>query len=497
MKEEQAKLSGKNSIEGIRINQLFGDRAIRSEDQLRQRMVFALSQIIVVSNISTILPHPIVMGRYVDILSNNAFGNYRQLLNDITYSPAMALYLTYMNNDKSNTKTGQLPDENYAREIMQLFSIGLVELNMDGSEKTDPQGNSIATYNKKDIVGLSRVFTGLGLSTPNGHEGWYNLFEGGCEISPNCAQFHKPLIVYPKHHSALKKEFLGKIIPENTTSQKSIQIALDTLFNHSNLPPFIAKQLIQRFVTSNPTPDYIKRIANVFVKGEYKLPDGTLIGESKRGDLKATIAAILLDKNAIRPLSNIPPSFGKIREPYIRFINWIKAFKALKMSMQFVWLNEPRLGLRQTPFRSLSVFNFFRPGYVSAGSEALKNNLVAPEMQLTDESSVIDYLNFMNRYIYEHTNGDHLDPEGNIIEAIVADYTPQIALSNNAKALVEHLNLLLTGNELSSITQQQILAVLKTIPVEGEGANRLYSQKLRVSSAISMIMGSAEFLVQR
>jgi len=195
----------------------------------------------------------------------------------------MADYLTYLNNKKANEDTGRMPDENYAREILQLFSIGLNELNMDGTLKLDSSGNPIPTFTNEDIGGLAKVFTGLTLDHEAAEEWW--------------DKFAFPLIINERNHSERAKVFLGKTIPENTDAETSINRAINIIFEHPNVAPFISRQLIQRFTASNPEPAYVERVANVFETGTYTGPDGTIFGSTGRGDLSATLAAILLDES--------------------------------------------------------------------------------------------------------------------------------------------------------------------------------------------------------
>ena len=285
------------------LTNLFIDEAIAGDDQLRQRMVFALSEIIVVSSNSDLDDYPESMAYYVDILSDNAFGNYRDLLKEITYAPAMASYLTYLANEKGDPEMGRVPDENYARELLQLFTIGLNELNQDGSVKLSG-GQPVEIFDNDDITGLAKVFTGMSVK---GSE-FYDLFND-CNTRNDCPQFYQPLEVFADFHSDLEKEFLGLTIPANTAGVQSIDMALDEIFSHPNVAPFVSRQLIQRFVTSHPQPAYIRRVANAFDAGRFTLPDGTVVGTSRRGDLKATLAAVLLDNNALREPANLPASY--------------------------------------------------------------------------------------------------------------------------------------------------------------------------------------------
>ena len=370
----------------------FYDIAIAGDDQLRQRMVLALSEIIVASSDSGIRGRPLTMAHYVQILSDNAFGNYRDLLEEITYSPAMAFYLTYMTNLKGDPVTGRVPDENYAREILQLFSIGLKELNPDGTDKLDAQGQPIEIYDNSDIQGLAKVFTGMSTQGSDFHI-----------IYQDFKSSYAPLTFFPKYHSELEKKFLDVTIPAGTPGEESIEMALDGIFAHPNVGPFVSKQLIQRFVTSNPKPAYVGRVSSAFDTGLFSLPDGSSVGTGQRGDLKATLAAILLDEEALIDPALAPAEYGKIREPVIRLTNWARAFNETTPDASdeaiFSYLNYG--GIEQSPFNSPSVFNFFRPGYVAPGTSTGDGGYVAPELQITNETTSIGYINFINQFIYD------------------------------------------------------------------------------------------------
>ncbi len=460
----------------------FFDVAIAGDDQLRQRMILALSEIIVISSESGIRGRPLTMAHYVQILSDNAFGNYRQLLEDISYSPAMAFYLTYMLNKKGDAASGRVPDENYAREILQLFSIGLKELNPDGTDKLDEDGNPIETYDNADVQGLAKVFTGM---STQGSDFFY--------IYKDFEKSYAPMVYHPKWHSNLEKSFLGVTIPAGTSGPESLEIALDTIFAHPNVGPFVSKQLIQRFVTSNPEPAYVKRVAETFDKGHFVLPDGSSVGTGDRGDLKATLAAILLDQEALRNPKTLPDDYGKIREPIIRLTQWARAFNENTPDAEdediFNYLNNG--GIQQSPFRSPSVFNFFRPGYVAPATATGEAGLVAPELQITNEITTIGYINFINAFIYDRSYNKSKDPEG----GIKADYSEALLLADEPFALIDYLDLLLTANALSEKTRQRISDVLMEIPIRDGSED--YDRNTRVRLATSMVMTSPGYVVQR
>ncbi|MCF6275790.1 MAG: DUF1800 domain-containing protein [Robiginitomaculum sp.] len=469
------------------VTNLYLDEAIAGNDQLRQRMVLALSEIVVASSDGVLNGLPATMAQYVDILSGNAFGNYRDLMEDITYSPAMSVYLTYLANEKGNMATGRVPDENYAREILQLFSIGLVELEMDGTPKTNGQGQQIDTYDNSDITGLAKVFTGLSLQDSN----FYNIFRN-CPDFQKCPRLHQPLEMFEQFHSELEKTFLDLTIPANTNGTDSIQMALDEIFSHPNVAPFISRQLIQRFVTSHPKPQYVRRVATAFESGRFTLPDGTAVGAGQRGDLKATLAAVLLDDNATRLPSQTPSDFGKIREPMLRFINLARTFGETTPDSEDEWrLRNMTRYLGQHPFKAKHVFNFFEPEHVAPGTQTGAAGLTIPELQIVNESSAISYINFINWFIYDTSPTRSGDPDG----GVNVDYTAQLALADDAQALVDNLDLLLTGQQLSNVTKDRIVELLAEIPVEAGSEDEDRISRVRV--AVSMVMTSPGYLVQR
>jgi len=459
---------------------------INGEDQLRQRMAFALSQIFVVSYENSDVAETLASAAYyMDVLQGNAFGNYRKLLEDVTYSPSMAQFLTYLNNRKEDAALNRVPDENYAREIMQLFTIGLVELNPDGTPRLSG-GNQIETYTNDDITGLAKVFTGLSWADGN--------FGGRFPDAAVPVAAYSPLAVFDSEHSTSEKRFLGVTIPANTGAAQSITIAHDTLFNHANTAPFFARQLIQRFVTSNPSPRYVRNVAAAFETGWYRLPDGSTIGERRRGDLQATIAAVLLDDEARLPASRSDLRFGKVREPVIRFTHWARVAGLNSASIldggglrgEFVvGQTSAPTRLSQQAFRSPSVFNFFRPGYVAAGSQSGEAGLVAPELQITTTATVTSYANFMQDRIAAASPTLTYTPS----------YTRELALADNPGGLVDHLNLVMAAGAMEQSTRDNIIAAVTSVPLRAgsDAADR----RRRVNAAMLMTVLAPEYYTQR
>ncbi len=460
MNAAQAALPAGQRISEEQFLESFWKQAVTGDDQLRQRVAFALSQIFVISfQNNTLADNPRGVAQYYDMLGAYAFGNFRTLLEQVTLHPMMGNYLSSLRNQK--TVGARLPDENYAREVMQLFTIGLKQLNQDGTDTTIPP---TPTYNADDIKGLAKVFTGWSWYGPDKSQ---TRFFGG---NPDPDRDWKPMQNYPNYHEPLPKTFLGVTIPANTSGEESLRIALDTLFNHPNVGPFIGKQLIQRLVTSNPSPAYVGRVAAAFSNN----------GQGVRGDLRAVIKAVLLDTEAMT--FSTSPSAGKLREPVIRLANWMRAFNATSVSGRFPMgnLDDPLREIGQTPMNSPTVFNFFRPDYTPPNSSIAAANLVAPEMQITEETSVVGYLNYMRNAI----------PNGvGTTNDIKANYSAELALANTPEQLVDRVNLLLLQNNMSTGLRGQILGAIN--------ANPSNSAQNKVNLAIFLTMASPEYLVQK
>ena len=470
------------------------------QDQLRQRVAFALSQIFVVSSAGVVGEYPKGLVSYYDTLVRGAFGNFRQLLQDVTLHPMMGTYLTYIGNRKerfdSTGKITQAPDENYAREVMQLFTIGLEQLNLDGTPKKDAQGRPIPTYSNDDVVSLARVFTGLSW---NGGQLTHECFvrAGNCAANTN-ARETRPMVAYDQYHSTLEKRFLGTTIPEGQSSTMAdLKLALDTLFDHPNVGPFIGRQLIQRLVTSNPSPAYVRRVASAFNNN----------GQGVRGDMKAVIRAVLLDEEARGDNARKQPSFGRIREPVLRFTHLMRALEASSRTGYWgIGRTDVPGNLNQTAMRAPSVFNFYRPGYSPAGTPVARAGLVAPEMQITQESSVAGYADYLDRFvggtsIYIVGLGDmipHPDGErhsGGQAREIKFNLEPLIAKAKDVNQLLDEINVLFLNGQMQSDTRSIIhRAVSEAVPKRNnDDMRRVYRE--RVSLALYLALLSTDYLV--
>ncbi len=428
----------------------FWKQAITGADQLRQRVAFALSQIFVVSQLNgTINDMPRGLADYLDMLGREAFGNFRTLIERVSLHPMMGIYLSHLRNLKEDAATGRVPDENYAREVMQLFTIGLYQLNPDGSHKLDGSGQRISTYGNNDVMGLARVFTGFSWAGPDTSNA--RFFGQASARDPN--REVAPMQPYPQFHSTSEKRFLGVTIPAGTGASESLRIALDTLANHPNAGPFFGRQMIQRLVTSNPSPAYVGRVAAAFNDN----------GRGVRGDMKAVLRAVLLEPEARGAAGLADPQFGKLREPVLRLAAWARAFNATSVSGDYRIRNtaDPSTQLGQNPLRSPSVFNFFRPGYVPPNTSIAAAGLVAPEFQITGETSVAGYLNFMQTVVSTGV-GTGAD--------VRASYDAEVALAGDPQRLVDRVDLLLTGNQLAATTRAAIRDAVAAIPATASNA---------------------------
>ncbi|MGD9841873.1 MAG: DUF1800 family protein [Steroidobacteraceae bacterium] len=450
--------------------------AVLSNDQLRQRMAFALSEILVISNNGGPLQYEArSLASYYDILINNSLGNYRTLLEKVTLSPAMGLYLSMFRNDKPDATTGVHADENYAREIMQLFSVGLVQLNIDGTVKLDSSGKPIPTYAQADVENLARVFTGWA-SNPlqaNIENAWKYDYD-----------YVNPMIAYANHHDTGSKTILGGApVPAGGTPAADLKIALDTIFNHPNVGPFIAKQLIQRLVTSNPSSGYVARVASVFNDN----------GQGVRGDLLAVAKKILTDNEAV---NNAGP--GKLREPLLRLTHLWRAFAASDSTGKIM---EPQVILSglsefaQAPLGSPSVFNFFRPDYLRAG-QLTDQGFVAPEFQTLNEKTLVLTENRLQKQAYQFRDGLGVLHAGidfnqtNILgtTSVVLNTAQWEQYATTSAGLVDKLNLVLMAGKMSTSMRNTLIGYVSVIPAVDAGS--------RVAETADLIINSPQYAVQ-
>ncbi len=471
----------------------FWRQAVTGEDQLRQRVVFALSQIFVISAIDTSVgDQPRALAAWLDMLGANAFGSYRRLLEDVSLHPLMGLYLSHLRNQKADTTTGRIPDQNYAREVMQLFSIGVVRLQPDGTPLL-VNGQPVETYGSADVAGLSHVFTGFSYACPAVNASCFFNGNTGGQSDPD--RFFKRMQAYPQYHSMIAKSFLGTTIPAQVVADPmaSLTAALDTLAGHPNVGPFLARQLIQRLVTSNPSPAYVRDVAAVFDNN----------GSGVRGDLKAVVRAILLHPQALAS----PGATAKVREPVLRLGAYLRAFP--HTSDTGWWrvgnTDNPNASLGQTPLRSPSVFNFYRPGYAPAGTQSAAAGLVAPEMQLVNESSVSGWVNYMRDNLTSGVGQTNGVVNGVTLNRrdLQRNWAPEMALADQPAALTASVvEKLLYGRASAGLVNEITTAVGRiAIPVlNAQGTNQpaIDTAKLnRVRSAVLLVLASPEFLAAK
>jgi uncharacterized protein (DUF1800 family) len=423
---------------------------ITAPDQLRQRVGQALLDIMPVS--VKLLPKRFpqwAMAAYMDLLLNHSFGNFRGLLGALSTSSAMGQMLTYLGSCKGDA-SGSSPDENYARELMQLFTIGLYELDVDGTIRPNAAGEPIETYSQQDVSQLARVFTGLRL-------------DGTDNSSPETHR--KPLIFDPANNERGSSTFLGRTVSGGGMS--ALNAALNVIFQHPNVPPFVAKALIQRLTTSNPSPGYIRRVALRFIDN----------GSGVRGDMKAVITSILTDYEARSTQAIGTPHMGRLRDPTYRLTSWARAFGAVSEGGGWPFKDVYESCLHE-PGYAPSIFNFFRPGYSPPNSELQRRGLVAPELQITDEQTVFAYLN----YIYPLVRNGRGD--------IRANYSAIYPLAKNPAALVDEINILLAAGQLTQSTKAQIISVLRTL-----GPEKHATWMARIWTAVMLTMASPDYLV--
>ncbi len=436
--------------------------AVTSPDQLRQRVAFALSEIFVVSDDASALNNePEAMAAYYDMLANDAFGNFRQLLQDVTLSPVMGNYLNMLRNAAAIPAKGTAADENYAREIMQLFTIGLNKLNPDGSLQLDGTGQPIPTYDQPTIVQTANVFTGWA----------YASTAKNPSFTGSAADWFDPMQLYPTFHDTSQKTVVGGVvIPANEGGTADLKLELDALFNHQNTGPFVSRELIQRLVTSNPSPGYIYRVAQVFANN----------GAGTRGDLGAVVSAILLDPEARASTLLGNASYGKLKEPILRQTAVYRAFNASAQNGRFgIFNSDATLG--ETPLSSPTVFNFFLPNYVQPGSLA-SAGLFAPEFQITTASTAVSVVNNLYSSIFTSATP--------AATTLVLDLTPLTSEAANATALVNTVNLLFCGGNMTAATQQNILNGLAALPSST-------SALIRAQFALELAVTSPDAAVQQ
>ena len=512
-------------------------------DQLRQRIAYALSQILVASGKDPRLElRGDSLAYYYDLLAKNAFGNYRTLLGEVSRSATMGVYLTYQGNQKADPTKSTRPDENYARELIQLFTIGLAELNVDGSPNRDDDYNSypdagnhqVPTYTQTDVVELAKVMTGWDV------EG--NRYFGRTSMSK--AEYAAPMVFHPEHHEDELAEggdgnvtVLGKSFALNSGNDKSgLDAALDVIFQHPNIGPFISTNLIMNLVTSNPTSEYVARVAKVFNDN----------GQGVKGDLKAVITAILLDKEA-RETENQNQNFGKLKEPLLVFTQLLRSFNVTPLNgwkgraddnrgdgskatvngvFSYVY---PENDFGQAPLRSSSVFNFYQPDFVPSNNYFSDKGMVSPESQILTDGNILTSHNkiaqHMQRYeknwinnISNQSLAEFAQNKSLYSTNIIVNYDREFTLFEQAldgdtngdfsnmrnttdreraiDALLIHLDKIMLGNTMKADYRQKLKDYLLTAQ-SYNSSNTIRGAHYLISDTIRFIATSSAFLVQK
>jgi uncharacterized protein (DUF1800 family) len=455
--------------------------AAGAADPVRQRVALAMSAFFVVSGFVAQMPWTgMGIAHYWDQLQDHAFGNFRDLLEAMTLNAAMGAWLNMRGNLKANPAIGRVPDENYAREVMQLFSIGLVQLNADGTPRLGGDGRPLPTYTQDDVTQLARVFTGW--------DWWDDGQRFFVPVTGNDRPYpeytRRAMVFHADRHGTGESVVLGTVIPAGSDGPARLGAALDILFRHPNVGPFFGRQMIQRLVTGNPSPAYVARVAAAFDDN----------GAGVRGDLRAVWRAILLDEEARGAASLVSTTHGKLREPMVRVLQWLRTFGVQSRSGAWgYWpfdIGNPTVWYGQRAFGSPSVFNWFRPGYVPPGTAMATAGATAPEFQIVNESTVSQWANAI-----DGLNLGAIDPAQTWSDW-QADVAAEVALAHDAEALVWRLNLLLAAGQISAANVQriaEILSIAASVPAGADVATRRW----RVIAAITLVMCCVEYIVQK
>ncbi len=439
----------------VHLNYTWWNNLMVGEDQLRQRVAYALSQILVISNNSNLIDYLDASSTYYDLLLEHALGNYKDLLLDVSLNVAMGAYLSHFNNPKADPANNIHPDENYAREIMQLFSIGLYELNIDGTLKLDTEGNAIPTYDNNDIKELAKVFTGLGPGDINMYVDWTNDPYFGLGLWGTDRRV--PMAMYDAWHEQGSKTLLGTyVIPDGQSGMQDVEDAVDFLFNHENVGPFVALRMIQRLVKSNPSPEYIARVAEKFNNN----------GQGERGDMFAVVKQILLDEEARSCSSFEDPNNGKLKEPVLALAQFMKGVPIITSSGNF-WNNGFDLlgDTGQFPLWAPSVFNFYTYDHTPIGGIS-DNDLVAPEFKIFNTLTSVGYLNKVHTWTFwDYITYDWEDDDvfGDNHTAIDETWLNDIIANEGPEELINYLDIVLTHGKISDESRTQMRLAHETL----------------------------------
>ena len=438
------------------------ETTIEAPDQLRQRVAFALSEILVISGIDSLGDEQPGLANYYDILVDHAFGNYRDLMEAITLNPMMGEYLSMKGNRKPDVASNIRPDENFARELLQLFTIGLEQLNQDGSVQRDGNGIALPTYDQNTVEAFAHVFTGWHFANADDFR-WASTKD-----------YLSPMRAFEDFHDKGSKELLnGFVVPANQSAAEDLTMALDNIFNHPNVGPFLSKQLIKRLVTSNPSPQYISDVAAVFNDN----------GNGTRGSLASVVSAILLHDEALNGYELAPNTFGKLKEPVLRISALWRAFKPDNIHRDFNY-SFAAGELNQAPLNANSVFNFFTPFFSQPGA-IRSNNLVSPEFEIHDETSIITITNrLLANSLWAH-NAKYESDE----QRIAININRELEFGDDLNALLDHLDKVLLGGTMSNELRQEALRLMNS-------RDYSWAASQRIVEAIFLIATSPEAAVQ-
>jgi uncharacterized protein (DUF1800 family) len=446
-------------------NEAIWQNLIWGDARLRARVALALSEIMVISNIAPDQKNEALVS-WMDMLYRNAFGNYRKLLEDVTLHPAMGYYLNMLGNDKEDLTTGRMPNENYAREVLQLFSIGLAELDPDGSVKRDGAGKAIPTYDQNIVQGFAAAFTGWNFAG--------NDVTRSEKFDHPEENWTQPMRAWSMRHSRGTKKLLGGVtLAAGQTAEKDLGGALDNIAAHANVAPFMSKRLIQFLVTSNPSPAYIARVGAVWNNN----------GLGERGDLKAVVRAILLDSEA-RSFDANANTYGKVREPMVKFVHFVNAMQGRTKNNRnsIWWLDSPDDYLGQSPLLAPSVFNFFSPAFTKAGAIA-QAGLVVPELQMVTDTQVVGSANFFTRMINNHGVGFKEE------YAVDFDTAQWESIASDTARFLEQLNWVWFAGGISAQTYDIIARAMNKIEPS--------KKHERMELAFHLAVIAPEFSIQR
>ncbi len=456
---------------------------MQERDFLRDKLAFAWSEIMVISTRSELAPMGFSLMDYLDIFKRNAFGNFRDILLEVALHPAMGSYLSHLHNRKVDPVLNIHPDQNFAREIMQLFSIGLHVLNNDGTPKTNADNSYLPSYSQNDIEELAKVFTGLGAG--GGFKGTAAPAFGSKIWFIDMTE---PMVMYQEHHDETEKVLLDSLtIPAGQDGMADIEMAVDFLFKHSNTGPFMCKRMIQRLVKSNPTPAYVDRVATVFNADE----------NGVRGNMEAVIKAILLDEEARNCEWISDPSQGKLRSPTERSIHFTRVVD-LDIESGEVWNDAEKLlwQTRHRPLEAPSVFNFHGPEYQPPGDMATEN-LIGPEFEMFHTSTALGYANMVNKWLYIFNSygrgGDVWQSAAHIMRPNLSSYLED---AQDSEALLNELDLRFTNGNLTPHTRAVIKNLIDSMDPNdfpNPAAHWSDYQTERIKQVIYMLMISPDF----